>query len=382
MDAPNVEKQPDAKSFVQKRLFPIIVIVEIIAIILSFSDSLIKLNVVVNQNYYLVITLIWISSSIFLFYSNFKRKQHKIILFFIVTIIFIFAICYKYWEVNLRKTNQAKNPNTELTLVLLNLFSTSAYAASPRPIDTFKIEEFYLNDQLCSFTDVMEFKFASGPKKYRTFSYNQDVNLAFEKGNCTGLDGNKPLVKVLPLLQKRLEVINRSDLKQYIKTVKDLSRIIATRGDIFEQIMFTDEDIIKMKKSDPENYTIVKDWLVKCIGVKSPVITFVLSNMEKKDIIISKVEYDVLEVGQVLGGEGGPLYPIITYNYILKHSTGKQMQILNPPFKLTSGSLNSFNIRLIPASKNPGLAWILKIRIYDTEGHSQETEVFQIIMSK
>ncbi|OXB20037.1 hypothetical protein B0A80_19385 [Flavobacterium tructae] len=382
MTISDLENQPDAKSFVQRKLFPIIVIVEIIAIILSFSDSLVKLNLVINQNYYYVIFLIWVSSSIFLFYSTFKRKQYKIILFVIVTIIFITAICYKYWEVNLRKTNQAKNPNTELTLLFLGFFSTSAYAASPPPTTTFKIEEFYLNDQLCSFTDTKQFKFGLGPKEYRTFSYNQDVNVAFKKGNCTGLDGNKPLGKVLPLLQKRLDAVNRNDLKQYIKTVNDLSRIIATRGDIFEQIMFTDQDIIKMKKNDPENYSIVRDWLVKCIGVKSPVVSFVLRNLKKKDIIISKVEYEILEVGQVLGGEGGPLYPIITYNYILRHSIGKQVQVLNPPFKLASNALDSFNIRLIPASKTPGQAWILKIKIYDTEGNSQVTDVFQIIMSK
>lgn len=161
-----------------------------------------------------------------------------------------------------------------------------------------------------------------------------------------------------------------------------MSRIIANRGDIFEKIIFTDAELVKMKQTDIANYEIVKDWLVKCIGIKNPVISFVLKNMTTKDVIISKVEYVVLDVGGVKGGESGPLYPIITYDHILKHSKGKQVRVLNPPFNLSASTSGSFNIRLIPASSEPGQAWILKINIYDTNGYSESTDVFQIIMSK
>lgn len=371
----------NTKSFVQNKLFPIIVIIEIIAIILSFSDSLIKLNTAINENYYLVISVIWGSSILFLYKSTFKKKKLKIALYIIASLTFLAAVSYKYWEINIRKTFPSKNPELNVSLNLISLISTKTFA-NTSPSANFKIEVFYLNDQLCSFKDAIEFKFAQGPEKYRTFSYNQDVNIAFEKGNCTGLDGNKPLQKVLPLIQKRLDEINRKDLKQYIKTANDLSKIIATRGDIFEQIMFTDEDILKMKATNSVDYSLVKDWLVKCIGIKNPVITFALRNLESKDIIITKVEYEVIEVGQVLGGESGPLYPILTYNHILSHSVGNQERILNPPILLRSNSLGSFNIRLMPDKKQAGLAWLLKIKIYDTEGNFQTTDVFQIIMSK
>ena len=121
MTESNLEKQPDAKSFVQKKLFPIIVLIELIAIILSFSDSLLKLSSAINQNYYLIIFSIWISSSVLLYYSDFKKKKLKILLFKIITIFFLVAICYKFWEINLRKTSPAKNPNTEITLLMLKI---------------------------------------------------------------------------------------------------------------------------------------------------------------------------------------------------------------------------------------------------------------------
>lgn len=100
----NSSGETDVKAFLQNRLLPILVIIELITIILSFSDSLIKLISAIEENYYLVISLICITSFIFLYNSNFTRKYIKTILFIAIFILSILAISYRYWEYNLKKT--------------------------------------------------------------------------------------------------------------------------------------------------------------------------------------------------------------------------------------------------------------------------------------
>jgi len=372
----------EPKSFLQQKLFPIFVFAELLTLLLSLLEDSEKLLNITRANIYLVLALLWLTATIFLYNSRFKRNNTKKILFIVLSIAFVIAVGYRYWETKIRVTGPATNPNLGVGMNIGEFFISGANAKDRIATPDFEISEFYLNDELCSFHEEMTYKFAIGPKTYKTFSFNQDVNIAFSKGDCEGLNGNKPIKKVLPLLLKRLDDIKRPDLKQYISTPEDLSRIIAKRGDIFNQVMFTEDDILTMKKQAPQDYEIVKDWLIHCIGIYNPILTFTINNKSGKEILINKIVYQVLEVGQVLGGESGPLYPVMTYDHVLYHVPGDQPHQLIPSLAVKSGDLISFNVRLSPNIKEPGLCYYLKIRVYDSDGQYQTTEPFQIIMSK
>jgi len=364
------------KELAEQRLFPILVIISFLGIVVSLFDSATKLVSLFQQNYYLILSLLFVCCIVFTYYTKFNSRKWKNLIIIITTLLFCTAILLRYYEVKIKATSPAQQPDVVLAAPPLWL-----YVSREAP-PTFTIEEFYLNEELCSFTESQEFKFAIGPKKFRTFAYNHDVNTAFQKGQCYGVEGNRPIDKVLPILKKRLDAIDRPQLKSYISTSADLSRVIMERGDIFKQLIPTDSEIAEMKKNAPADFEIFRNWLVKCVGIKSPVITFILQNKTDKPVIISKVEYEVQEVGQVMGGESALLYPVYTYNHILHHTTGKQDHQLNPALKLTANDQLAFNIRLIPFEKEPGLCWFLRIRIFDSAGNAQVTEPVQIIMSK
>jgi hypothetical protein len=369
----------DPKAFLQEKLFPILLIAECFTIILGFSDKFLQFFDAMRVHFYLINTLILVTALLLVYHSKFKNKKIKVAFYWLVSFLYLGLLCFHIWEIKFRRTGPAIHPDVNLGLI--NYFGLISFDRKPS-MAPFTIEEFYLNDQLCSFTESVEFKFGEGPDQFRTFAYNQDVNLAFKKGCCVGLYGNQPITKVLPLLSRRLDNIHRPDLKEYIKTSDDLSRVIVSRGDIFNQIMFTDSEIQELKKTDSSGYIAVRNWLVNCIGIKNPVITFTLKNSSDQDIIISKVVYDVTAVGQVKGGASGPLYPIITYDHYLEHHAGIQERKLNPAIQLAGEGLVSFNIRLIPVDKSSGLCWVLRVRIYDSRGNFQTTEPVQLIMSK
>ncbi len=203
-----------------------------------------------------------------------------------------------------------------------------------------------------------------------------------KNGQCFGVQGDEPALKVLPILRERLDKIGKSNLKLYIPSVDGLSRIIRERGDIFQQVMFSSSELQSLKQSNPAQYEVVKDWILNCIGVKQPVIMFTLLNKTNNDLLINKVAYIVSETGQVKGGESGPLYPLITYNHVLQHKKGIQNKNLNPVLLLKAKDRVTFNIRLISASQESGLTWVMKVRLYDSVNSFSETESFQLIMSK
>jgi hypothetical protein len=242
---------------------------------------------------------------------------------------------------------------------------------------------FYLNEELCSFSEVSELLFAQpGTRHYRTFSYDLDVQAAFKMGQCSGVTGNRPIENVLPLIKEYLRQNNRVSLIRYIESTEDLSRVIRQRGDIFSKIMFTGSYLQEMKDKSRPDYNKVKEWLLSCVGIQNPVVTVVVGSSSDKPLILNKIIYQVLDVGTVLGGVSGPLYPEITYDHVIKHEKGDQDFALRPPFMIGPRETASFNLRIISGSDGHGLGWLLRIRVEDTEGNYSATEPFQIIMQK
>ena len=179
-----------------------------------------------------------------------------------------------------------------------------------------------------------------------------------------------------------METNDKGHLNKYIETSEDLSRITRDRGDIFKEIMFSGEEIENLQLNMPDKYEIVMEWLRSCVGIYQPVITFVVENPTDEPLILSKIKYEVLDVGQVMGGETGPLFPMHTYNHKINHEKGEQIRKLTPVFRVAANDSVSFNIRLISTKLDDGLAWLLKIHLIDTKGNAAVTETFQIIMSK
>lgn len=381
------------------KLLPIAALLSFLGIVTGLAESILKFVNLAESNFYLFITILWAVFAVIFFQLDFsrlgtsslQRKRIKIAIFALTTLIFVIGITWKYYELHIRRTGHAEHPTLQLSGLEMhprfnaelgtNMLAISYKSFIPGRQAPFKVEEMNIDEDLCSFVETMD-EYNAGLKKIRTFEYNINLNMAFSQGTCFGLYGDEPAKKVLSILRENLDKSGKSGLKNYVSSVGELSRVIKERGDIFNQIMLTSDEIGALKQTSPEKYEIVRDWILHCIGVKQPVISFVLLNSSRKDLLINKVVYDVSDIGQVKGGGSGPLYPVLTYTHDLEHKKGLQIRSLSPPLLLKANDRVAFNIRLVPTTKESGLTWVMKIRFYDSMNQTAETDPFQLIMSK
>src|SRR5262249_3939311 len=137
-----------------------------------------------------------------------------------------------------------------------------------------------------------------------------------------------------------------------------------------------------MRSTAQPDYERLREWLLTCIGIYQPVLTLVVKNTTPRAVTLTRVVYDVLDVGEVKGGATGPIYPEQTYDHVIRHVKGEQAWQLKPPLGVKPDESVSFNLRLYAAEKGSGLAWYLRVVVEDATGDRVATEPVQIVMSK
>ncbi|EIV8651563.1 hypothetical protein AL190_004573 [Vibrio parahaemolyticus] len=113
---------------------------------------------------------------------------------------------------------------------------------------------------------------------------------------------------------------------------------------------------------------------------QKPVWQVTLSNPSDIDMILTDIKYHVSDIGQVMGGEPGPLLASYEYIHELKYEKGSQSQVLVPPFKVPAKSSGAFDLVLFTEHPDIGLGWIMKIEFITNIG-SVSTEEFQLYLS-
>ncbi|TNZ56309.1 hypothetical protein CGK45_21930 [Vibrio parahaemolyticus] len=114
--------------------------------------------------------------------------------------------------------------------------------------------------------------------------------------------------------------------------------------------------------------------------VNKPVWQVTLSNPSDEDMIVTDIKYHVSDIGQVMGGEPGPLSATYEYKYELKYEKGIQPQKLVPPFKVPPKSSGAFDLVLFTNHPDIGLGWIMNVEFITNIG-SVKTEEFQLYLS-
>jgi hypothetical protein len=382
-----------SSSTLEKRLLPLALATTFLGIVLGAVESITKFLGLIESEFYLLATILYIATMLLVFRIrpssprkfNFASRGVRLTIVILGTVIFVLSMGWTYYERHLRTTRPATHPAIKLSQLLpsLEAFITVAHAQeSVIKKKGLELEEFYLNDDLCSFTEAETSFSAGGGKQYRTFEFNYEVAQAFQAGKCIGPRGDRPMADVLPILKKHLETKGEKSLINYLGSTEELSRIIRKRGDIFQEVMFTSDELTETKRIAPGDYNVIKEWLLSCVGVYQPVITFVLKNSGTTAVTLTEVVYEIEDVGQVKGGVSGAIYPEETYDHTLDHQKGEQRRQLKPPFRINPGDNGSFNLRLFSSEKAPGLTWLLRIKFIASNGTSVSTGPFQIIMSK
>jgi hypothetical protein len=137
-----------------------------------------------------------------------------------------------------------------------------------------------------------------------------------------------------------------------------------------------------MKEHAADDYAAIKGWILACVGVYQPVFTVVISNSGREQTNIVQVQYDVKQLGQVLGGgPGGPVWPEITFDHELAYRLGVQSFPLKPIVNIPAGNTKAFNLRLSTPATDLGLGWYLSVRIVDAKGNAVTTDPFQLYLN-
>jgi hypothetical protein len=235
---------------------------------------------------------------------------------------------------------------------------------------------------LSSFEERMEPDFSKEQGRIRTIAYNHRVETARTSGRCIGVDGERPIKSVLPLLDERLNRLGRSDLRPYVRDIASYRQMMSRGGSTFLDVTFTQVELSRMRTADPAGFSVVANWLVKCVGVRHPVITVLLRNNSAKSIVLSEVHYLVEKAFVTLGAAAAAVTPAHTYDHVLPHKEGEHRRRLIPPFMLEPEAIGAFSLVLRPDAEGPGLTWAMQLAVADTDGNRAVAERFQLIMTK
>lgn len=382
-------KQPSnsrPRGSTEELLGPVALAVSALGVILGAIDSLLKIIDLVEMQFYLTTSILWVASLVLARrYTpkllSFKAISPQRVAQTILTIVYVIGITWTYYEHyyehHLKKTFHADLP----TIILANFVGVSEVYSATLPT-TVRLISFYMNEDLSSFQESNEALFGAG-KTYKTYTPSKDVYAAFQQGRCSGLAGDKSQRDVLPIIRRLVQERNTPQLLPYLTEKDSLGRLARERGDISQQVMFTSTDLEKLRDVAPADYKIAKAYILDCIGIYQPVFTVTLNNPGKSGIDIVEVIYVVEQVGQVLGAEpGGPVYPEYTYDHVLVHTPGNQPWDLHPVFNLPPGSTRSFNIRLSTDDHEIGMGWLLRVKFLDSRGGTVETPTFQLYLNR
>lgn len=358
---------------------PLLLLTTFIGLLVQAVETLLKVDTIFGEHGLLLGTVFWLAGLLLVWRLKRNRRWNslgvRIGLSIGVTLLYLAIVLYPYASIWWIDHGPAPNPRTDLGFLLL---SSPAYARE----NVIEIVQFYPDEELSSFEDVMEPDFARGSGRIRTIAYNKRVETARQNGGCTGVEGDKPILAVLPLLDERLKRAGRGNLRPYVSGIDGYKRMMRHGGTAFLDVTFTELELGRMRTSDPAAYAVATTWLVQCVGVRHPMITLVLRNRSKRSIVISEIQYVVEKAFVTLGADAAAVTPSHKYVHILPHKDGTHRRPLRPPFKLDAGAVGAFSVLLRPDKEGPGLTWAMQMAVVDTDGERALTERFQLIMSK
>ena len=187
-------------------------------------------------------------------------------------------------------------------------------------------------------------------------------------------------------IRRTLKKLGRNKLIPYINSDKKLCRLRLRRPDIYNEI-FTASFIDELKQS---NSSLYKHWYKCFIGYSDPVFLIRLRYMGKQNVRLTQIMFDVISIGQVLGGASKLDIPTGNYLHDLEYKEGIQVLQLDPPIIMHSnnkGNLFSFNLALRPKfdasiTDRIGRSWFFTMSFCTNDMLCVKSNPMEVIMSR
>lgn len=201
----------------------------------------------------------------------------------------------------------------------------------------------------------------------------------FQNASCRGLDGEKPIEDALPIWRYLLQQRSQSVIAARLGDYNGYRALIKTGGDTIFKALPNASELGQLKKDKPADFQILMGWLSNCVGLADPVLIWTLRNSSDRELLLTSVDYEVIDVGQVKGGGPTPVEPIDVATHDLIHEVGIQNQNLEPRISMPPKSIASVRIRYRLQADQPGYTWLLRA-IFNasdgTKGVSDEIKLF------
>ncbi|HKT53638.1 MAG TPA: hypothetical protein VJP88_04255, partial [Caulobacteraceae bacterium] len=199
-------------------------------------------------------------------------------------------------------------------------------------------------------------------------AFDQRMHAVFRGATCRSVDGEQPILDALPIWRDLLSKRGDQGAAAKLANYEGYRKLITTGGrDAFYDAIPNAAELGQLKSEQKARYDIVMRWLANCVGIGDPVLLWQVSNNSNRVLVISGVEYNVIDVGQTKGGGPGAVPVIDVESQELAHRVGLQRRTLNPNVQLPPGGVAAIRIRYILDSTDWGYTWLLQPRFVTTD---------------
>jgi hypothetical protein len=205
----------------------------------------------------------------------------------------------------------------------------------------------------------------------------------FKRASCRTVDGEKPIADALPVWRELLRKRGASSISSQLSDYAGYRRLIQQGGkNTFFQAAPDAAELATLRKDSPEQFALVMRWLANCVGLADPVLIWTLRNNSGRELRLTEVEYNVLDVGQVKGGGPGAVEIIDVQPHDLIHEKGVHTETLMPPVDLPPNSHATVRIRYRLDSKDWGLTWLVRAVFRASDGTQAASDDFMFFGAK
>lgn len=265
----------------------------------------------------------------------------------------------------------------------INLLSTSAYAAERPALEILNESVDQTRSSFILQQNDMSIHAARETTQRLSLEFDRQMYGVFQSASCRGVNGEAPIEDALPVWRSLLKDRGRNDLVQRLADYDGYRNLIQHGGDRgFIDARPTKAELVDLKSRKPDWYSLVLRWLVECVGVADPVLVWTLRNNTNRDMTLSAVDYEVLDVGQVAGGGPDTLEPIDVLPHDLVHTTGLQSRGINPQILLHAGNTVAIRIFYRLDDRAPGYTWLLRPVFRTLEGDTATGPELKIFGAK
>ncbi len=378
----------DIQSRIKRSLLPLSLFSAVAAAIIEANKDIVAVESAYTQKPVIVGALIAISIILigFMMVRTFNKERARISVVLIhVTLVVLIAAVYFAAIVYPRRcdlTNWCKaspyNPYLHL-----NFLVGPAYAANTPPLEILDVAIDQERSTFILSRDDMSIHAERENRTRISIDFDREMPTVFSSASCRGIGGEAPIEDALPVWQTILKDRGRADLAQKISDYAGYRNLIQHGGDHgFFDARPTVAELITLNKSKPELYSIILHWLVECVGVAEPVLIWTLKNNTNKDMTVSAVDYNVIDIGQVMGGGPDTIEPIDVQPHVLVHATGTQRQNVFPRVILHPGNIAEIRIYYQLENSAPGYTWLVQPTFRTLEGVSAQGPELKIFAAK